>query len=90
LVQLAEQPERRDVLLSLYAADGPSIHLVDAETLGLNGELTWDEIISTTYRAGLLAIGWRRSGLAGGALTLNPDSSDSLHLESDDHIVVVG
>jgi Trk K+ transport system NAD-binding subunit len=90
LVQLAEQPERRDVLLSLYAADGPSIHLVDAETLGLNSELKWDEIISTAYRAGLLAIGWRRSGVAGGGLTLNPDSSDSLHLESDDHLVVIG
>jgi hypothetical protein len=90
LVQLAEQPERRDILLSLYAADGPSIHLVEAKELGLNGQMKWEEIISATYVAGLLAIGWRRAGVSGGELTLNPHNSESLHLESDDHLVVIG
>jgi Trk K+ transport system NAD-binding subunit len=39
IAQLAEQPERRAVFLQLYAADGPSLHLVPAADLGLAGDL---------------------------------------------------
>lgn len=35
ITQLAEQPERRPILLSLYAATGPSLRLVRADELGL-------------------------------------------------------
>lgn len=66
--QLAEQPERRPILLSLYAATGPSLRLVRADELGLNGEVGGDEVIAVAYSAGLLALGWRR----GGDVVLNP------------------
>lgn len=35
ITQFAEQPERRPILLSLYAATGPSLRLVRADELGL-------------------------------------------------------
>jgi ion channel POLLUX/CASTOR len=57
LAQLAEQPDRRDVLLALYATDGPSIRLVDAEQLGLLGEVVASDAVATAYRTGLLASG---------------------------------
>jgi K+/H+ antiporter YhaU regulatory subunit KhtT len=90
ITQLAEQPERRAVLLSLFAADGPSIHLVQAADLGLSGEVGSDKIIATAYSAGLLAIGWRYASERGGEVVLNPDSSERVHLEDGDQIVVIG
>jgi hypothetical protein len=39
ITQLAQQPECRAVLLSLYAAASPSIHLVLAADLGLTGDM---------------------------------------------------
>ncbi len=90
LTQLADQPERRPVLLSLFGSEGPSVHLVEAEELGVAGEHTWDEIIDAVYSEGLLAIGWRRDSARGGDVTLNPHTSDPIVLDSDDRIVVIG
>ena len=90
ITQLAEQPERRPVLLSLYSADGPSIHLLEAQELGVVGELGWHEIIDTVYLAGLLAIGWRRASARGSQLALNPSVADRVRLGAEDHIVVIG
>lgn len=87
IAQLAEQPERRPVLLALYAAEGPSIHLVSAANLGLTGEVRADEIIASAYSARLLAIGWRD---AGGEVVLNPERSQRVTLTDDDQIVVIG
>ena len=86
MVQLAEQPQRRAILLSLYAADGPSVHLVGAGELGLTGTVGFDEIIATAYTSGLLAFGWR----SGGEVVLNPRSSTQVQLGDADQIVVIG
>lgn len=86
ITQLAEQPERRPILLSLYAATGPSLRLVRADELGLNGEVGGDEVIAVAYSAGLLALGWRR----GGDIVLNPRTSTRVVLDDDDQIVVIG
>ena len=86
LTQLAEQPERRPILLRLYAPDGPSIRLVSAGDLGLTGELGCDEIIATAYAAGFLALGWRR----GRDVVLNPESSRRVTLDEGDQIVAIG
>jgi hypothetical protein len=87
ITQLAEQPERRAVILSLYGAEGPSIHLVNAANLGLTGDVGACDIIATAYSAGLLAIGWRD---VGGEVVLNPDLSSRATLTKDDQIVVIG
>ncbi|MDH3754540.1 MAG: hypothetical protein OEU32_11775 [Acidimicrobiia bacterium] len=84
--QLAEQPERRAVLLTLYAPEGPSIQLVPANDFGLLGELGADQIIATTYASGQLAIGWRKDG----TVVLNPRSSERVLLADGDQIVIVG
>jgi Trk K+ transport system NAD-binding subunit len=90
IAQFAEQPERRAILLSLYTSDGPSVRLVQASTLGLAGEVGWDEIITTAYASGLLAIGSRRIREAGPELVLNPKDSDTVLLEEGDRLVVIG
>jgi hypothetical protein len=89
MAQTAEQPERREVLSSLYAAAGPSVHLVAAGELEVDGERGFDEIIATTYRSGRLALGWRRASHRGGELVLNPPSERRVDLQADDSIVVI-
>jgi hypothetical protein len=86
MTQLAEQPQRRPILLSLYAAGGPSVQLVPAEELGMTGDLGYDEVITTAYAAGLLAIGVRR----GDDVTLNPRASARVQLADGDQIVAIG
>ncbi|MDH3684431.1 MAG: hypothetical protein OEV40_31310, partial [Acidimicrobiia bacterium] len=90
IAQLAEQPERRDILLSLYAPDGPSVHLLYARDLGVVGQRGWDDVTDAVYAEGLLAIGWRRTSVDGGQVVLNPESSADVMLAADDHVVVVG
>lgn len=89
IAQLAEQPDRRPVYLELYAPDGPTIHLVPAGRLDLVGEFSMAEIVSSAYRLGLLAIGWR-SITNGDELTLNPHESTRVDLAAVDEIVVIG
>jgi hypothetical protein len=90
IAQLAEQPERRAILLSLYTGDGPSVRLVQASNLGLTGEVGWDEIIATAYASGLLAIGSHRIRDVGHELVLNPTDSNTVFLEAGDQLVVIG
>ena len=85
ITQLAEQPQRRPILLSLYAADGPSVQLVPARELGMTGELGYDEVITTAYAAGMLAIGVRR----GHDVELNPRASARVQLDDGDQIVAI-
>ncbi len=89
IAQLAEQPERRSVFLSLYT-DGPSVHLVDALELGLAGTVTGADIVAAAYAVGVVAIGWRRPTVLGGELGLNPHVTERVHLGADDQIVIVG
>lgn len=86
MTQLAEQPQRRPILLSLYAAGGPSVQLVVARELGLTGDLGYDDVITTAYAARLLAIGVRR----GQEVVLNPPASGRVQLTDDDQIVAIG
>ncbi|MDX2380374.1 MAG: hypothetical protein QNM02_11530 [Acidimicrobiia bacterium] len=87
--QVAEQPQRRQVLFSLYAGDGPSLHLVRAGELALDGEHDFEEIVATTYMSRRLAIGWRMASHRGGTLVLNPSPSERVSLHVDDDIVVI-
>ncbi len=87
IAQLAEQPERRLVMLSLFSTDRPSIQLVEAQELGLTGDPAWHEVVDTVYTAGMIAIGWRRTS---GEVTLNPDVTDRVLLKPGDQIVVIG
>lgn len=89
VVQLAEQPERRSVLLSLYEADGASVHLVPAAEIGLHGDVDGGQVVSAALAVGLLAIGWRRSLERGGRVVLNPHRDERIKLESGDQIVVI-
>jgi len=86
MTQLAEQPERRPILLSLYTAGGPSVQLVPAREFGMSGDLGYDEVITTAYASGLLAIGVRR----GHDVMLNPAASARVRLDGDDQIVAIG
>jgi len=86
MTQLAEQPRRRDILLRLYAADGPSVRLVPAGELDLAGTVGFDDVVATAYAAGFLAIGWRSRD----KVVLNPPTSQQMPLAADDQIVVIG
>jgi Trk K+ transport system NAD-binding subunit len=86
LVQLAEEPRRRAILLQIYAPGGPSLRLVPVRDLGVVGDVSCGDIIAAAYAAGLLALGWR----TGAELRLNAPVSDRVTLGGDDHIVVVG
>jgi len=90
LAQLVDDPRRRAVYLALYATDGPSIHVVPAEQLGLGGDVTMRDIVATAYGRGALAIGWRRPADLGGELVLNPSADRRLDLAPGDEIVVIG
>jgi hypothetical protein len=86
LVQLAEEPRRRPILLQIYAPGGPSMRLIPARDLGLGGDVGCDEVIAAAYAAGLLALGWR----AAGVLRLNPPTRERVELGQEDRIVVIG
>ncbi len=88
--QLVEQPERRRVLLGMYAADGPSLRLIRSERFGLNGPCRFSDVTDSAYRAGVIAIGWRTSSMSGAQLVLGPAASSTVTLRPDDEIVVVG
>ena len=90
LAQLTDQPDRRAVFLAVYATDGPSVHLVDAERLGLSGTVTMSDVVASTYAHGLLAIGWRRAASLGADLVLNADEERRVDLVAGDQIVVIG
>jgi voltage-gated potassium channel Kch len=90
MAQLAEQPERRPVLLNLYSGDGPSPHLIPAEDIGLRGDVRFDGIVAAAYSYGLLALGWRSADERGGKVVLNPDNDEQVPLLGGDQIVVIG
>lgn len=90
LAQLADQPARRDVYLSLYAPDGASLRLVEASQLGLRGPVSTVDVLAAADRHGLLAIGWCRSPEHGDELVLNPDEAQEIDLGPGDRVVVVG
>lgn len=90
IAQLAEQPERRAVLLRLYADRRPGIGTIDPAILGLSGAAVFHEIARRSYEAGFVAIGWSVATRRGGDVVLNPDATAEVHLESGDRIVVIG
>jgi K+/H+ antiporter YhaU regulatory subunit KhtT len=90
VVQLAEEPERGAIFFSLYDGDGPSVHLIPAERIGLNGTVDGAEVAAAALAAGLVAIGWRRAIERGGEVILNPHFDDQITLEDGDQIVVIG
>jgi Trk K+ transport system NAD-binding subunit len=90
MAQLAEQPERRPILLSLYAGDGSSLHLIPAEDIGLSGDVRFEGIVAAAYTYGLLALGWRSPDERGGKVVLNPDNDEQVPLLGGDQIVVIG
>jgi Trk K+ transport system NAD-binding subunit len=90
IAQLAELPDRRRVFLALYAAEGASIHLVQAAELGLTGRQRAGDIYGAGQRAGVLPIGWRRPGASVDRLVINPQRSQSVDLVDGDQIVVIG
>ncbi len=90
IAQLAEQPERRSVLLGLYAEAGPSIRLIPASQYGLCGEVTSEDVVTTVYATGALAIGWRRLVGSDADLRLNPRLTERVRLDDHDQIVVIG
>jgi Trk K+ transport system NAD-binding subunit len=89
MAQLADQPERRAVLLRLYEGDGPTINLVDPALIGATAEVEFDDIVEVAYSFGLLAIGWRLAHERGGGLTLNPHGRERVLLAPGDRIVVI-
>jgi hypothetical protein len=90
IAQLAEEPDRRAVLLQLYAGTGPDIGTVDPAALALADGVVFHEIAARAYALGLIAIGWSRPPDRLGELTLNPRGRDRIDLESGDKIVVIG
>lgn len=90
MAQLAEQPERRAVLLSLYSEAGPAIRLVPASRYGLRGDVTGEEVVAAVYATGALPIGWREVTGSDARLRLNPRLTEHVDLDHDDQIVVIG
>lgn len=90
IAQLAEQPERRAVLLALYADDGASLRTERADRLGVVGNQTAGQIYATCAAAGVIAVGWLASGGATGDLTLNAHVDVEVTLAPDDFVVIVG
>ena len=90
LAQLAEQPERRAVLLRLYGDRRPGIGTIDPAILELSGEVDFHVIARRAYEAGFVAIGWSVATERGGDVVLNPDATAAVQLESGDRIVVIG
>lgn len=89
MAQLAEQPERRQVFLALYASAGPSLRLVAAEDLGLVGAVSFGEVVTTAQAAGMLAIGWRPTSTEDATAILSPMVSTPIVLAPADQIIVV-
>jgi hypothetical protein len=85
ITQLAELPERRTVMMHLYADKGASIDLIDASALGVMGQMEFHELVRTVYSFGFLAVGWRRDS----EVTLNPAAADVVQLGDADQVVVI-
>jgi hypothetical protein len=89
MTQLAEQPERRQVLLSLYAPGEPSLRLITVADLGLSGTICFGDVVAAAQAAGLLAIGWRSGASDGGDVVLDPHVSRTVDLAPDGRLVVI-
>lgn len=89
MTQLAEQPERRQVLLSLYAPGEPSLRLITVADLGLSGTISFGDVVAAAQAAGLLAIGWRSGASDGGDVVLDPHVSRTVDLAPDGRLVVI-
>jgi len=90
IAQLADQPIRREILLELYAAHGPTLRLVACRDVELAGAHSVHDVVDRCALLGLSIIGWRRAPDRGGELTLNPHLLDRVTFEPDDELVVVG
>ena len=90
IAQLAEMPERRPVLLQLYAGSGTGIGAIDPEALSIPDVTTFATVARSAYARDLIAIGWSRGPAHGDALTLNPRDDDPIELVPGDKIVVIG
>lgn len=88
LTQLAELPERRAVLLTLYAAEGPSLGLVAAADLGVVGEVAFADVAAAAAATGMVAIGWCRSA-DDDRVVLNPPAATRAHLAATDRVIVI-
>ena len=90
LAQLAEQPERRAVLLRLYANARPGIGTIDASVLGLAGPIEFRDVVRRAFEHGLLAIGWMTATSDGDDVRINPKASERVELGAGSSIVVIG
>ncbi len=90
IAQLAEMPERRAVLLQLYAGSGTGVGAIDPDELEIAEVTTFAAVARSAYARGLIAIGWSRAPEHGDALTLNPHADDPIELGPGDRIVVIG
>jgi hypothetical protein len=86
VAQFADQPERRGVYFSLYVPGGPALRMVSFDRLGLSGTMTMRSIVRSAAQAGVIAIGWRRSG----ELELNPHEDATIDVMAGDEIVLIG
>lgn len=89
LAQLVDLPVRRDVLLTLYADQGPSLDVVAADALGLAGTVDVATVVDAAHRAGLLAIGWSRGVGDRRETVLAPPPDVGVTFGPDDAIVVI-
>lgn len=87
VVQLAIEPLRRDVLLSLYDRTRPDLVIVDGGALGLAGTVTMGAVVDRACEHGMLAIGWRDGST--GELVLAPPLSASVDWSDSHRLVVV-
>jgi hypothetical protein len=87
LVQLAIEPLRRNVLLSLYDRSRPDLVIVDGASLGLTGRVSMADIVDRGCRRSMLVIGWRDG--SSGELVLAPPLSTSVDWTADHRLVVV-
>lgn len=86
LAQLVEQPERREVLLTLAADVGPTIELVPVEALGLAGSVTVSDLVRACLAVDAVALGLRRGD---DALLLDPPRDMEMTVGPGDQVVAI-
>lgn len=89
MAQLADQPERREILRSVFGDSGPSLSVEPVASLGLSGRLSYGGIERLGYEQGVLVIGMRLPGPSGPRVLLNPPRSMSFDLGREDAVVAI-
>ena len=90
VTQISENQHLTAVFDELFAAEGSELYMRPAGDYVRLGEATsFATVVESASRRGEVAIGYRKAGVAGGGVVVNPAKSERIELDEADRLVVL-